>query len=108
MYTWQIIGGTANNIQDCKTLIEKQVDYITLSPFRNKEATDHLALSLNGYSLIAEELKTETPIIGFGGITKEDVTDLISISLFNLRCNYAVDDGYVTANKNKFHRLRKY
>ena len=35
LYTWQIIGGTANTLQDCETLISKQVDYISLSPFRH-------------------------------------------------------------------------
>ncbi|WP_291871728.1 thiamine phosphate synthase, partial [Maribacter sp.] len=31
--SWQIIGGTANTLQDCETLITKEVDYIGLGPF---------------------------------------------------------------------------
>jgi len=79
LYTWQIIGGTANSLQDCETLIAKDVDYISLGPFRLGTTNDNLstALGLNGYTLIIEELKTETPIIGFGGITTEDVTDIL-------------------------------
>jgi thiamine-phosphate pyrophosphorylase len=79
LYTWQIIGGTANTIQDCETLISKQVDYITLSPFRISAIEDNvsLALGLNGYAAIIDALKTKTPIIGAGGITTKDVKDIL-------------------------------
>jgi thiamine-phosphate pyrophosphorylase len=79
LYTWQIIGGTANTIQDCKTLLSEQVDYITLSPFRMEATDDNLSLGLglNGYTAIIEALKTETPIIGAGGITEKDVKDIL-------------------------------
>ena len=79
LYTWQIIGGTANTLQDCQTLIDKQVDYISLSPFRLATTNDNspIVLGLNGYTAIIEALKTETPIIGFGDITTKDVTDIL-------------------------------
>ncbi len=79
LYTWQIIGSTANTIQDCETLLGEQVDYITLNPFRSSETGDNLppVLGLNGYSSIIEALKTETPIIGNGGITAADVKDIL-------------------------------
>ncbi|OUS02836.1 thiamine-phosphate diphosphorylase [Flavobacteriales bacterium 33_180_T64] len=79
LYTWQIIGATANTLQDCETLIIKEVDYISLSPFRDTTTKDNisLVLGLSGYTAITEALKTETPIIGFGGITTEDVTDIL-------------------------------
>jgi thiamine-phosphate pyrophosphorylase len=79
LYNWQIIGGTANTMQDCETLIHKNVDYISLGPFRFTTSKESLssALGLNGYTVIMEALKTETPIIGFGEITAQDVTDLL-------------------------------
>lgn len=79
LYTWQIIGGTANTLQDCETLISKQVDYISLSPFRLLTTKDNSqsVLGLNGYTAITEALKTETPIIGFGDITTKDVTNIL-------------------------------
>ena len=79
LYNWQIIGGTANTIQDCETLIHKNVDYISLGPFRFTTSKENLSsvLGLNGYTVIIEALKTETPIIGFGEITAQDVTDLL-------------------------------
>jgi thiamine-phosphate pyrophosphorylase len=79
LYNWQIIGGTANTMQDCETLIHKNVDYISLGPFRFTTSKESLssALGLNGYTVIMEALKTEIPIIGFGEITAQDVTDLL-------------------------------
>jgi thiamine-phosphate pyrophosphorylase len=34
LYSWQIIGGTANTLEDCVTLLNKGVDYIGLGPLR--------------------------------------------------------------------------
>jgi len=95
LYTWQIIGGTANTLQDCETLIAKDVDYISLSPFRFTTTKDNLSpvLGLNGYTAIIEALKTETPIIGIGGITKEDVTDLLETGISGIAVS-----GEITRN----------
>ena len=82
LYTWQMIGGSANTLQDCETLLEKQVDYIRLSPFRVASNKDSLsALGTNGYAAIADALKTETPIIGSGGITTEDVAAILETGI---------------------------
>ena len=83
LYTWQMIGGTANTLQDCETLLVKEVDYISLGPFRCAATKDIIppVLGLNGYTAIIEALKTETPIIGFGGITTADVTALLETGI---------------------------
>ena len=83
LYTWQIIGGTANTLQDCETLIEKEVDYISLGPFRFTTTKDNLppVLGLNGYTAILDILKTETPIIGVGGITTADVKAILETGI---------------------------
>jgi thiamine-phosphate pyrophosphorylase len=87
LYTWQIIGSTANTLQDCETLISKEVDYISLGPFRltTTKATIKDALSpvlgLNGYTAIIEVLNTKTPIIGIGGITTDDVTEILKTGI---------------------------
>ncbi|WP_372744215.1 thiamine phosphate synthase [Lutibacter sp.] len=78
LFTWQMIGGTANTIQDCQVLIGKNVDYIYLSPFKLvSEKSNLIPLGLNGYTLIMEALKTNTPIIGFGNITTNDVEAIL-------------------------------
>ncbi|ARV14119.1 thiamine phosphate synthase [Polaribacter sp. SA4-12] len=83
LYTWQIIGGTANTLQDCESLISKKVDYITLSPFRvsSNEDNESKVLGVNGFSLIVDALKTETPIIGAGSITTDDVTGILETGI---------------------------
>ncbi|MEP5338836.1 MAG: thiamine phosphate synthase [Algibacter sp.] len=98
LYTWQMIGGTANTIEDCETLIDKQVDYIGLGPFRSTTTKDNLSpvLGLNGYTAIIEALKTETPIIGVGGITLEDVTDLLEAGISGVAVS-----GAITRNFNR-------
>jgi thiamine-phosphate pyrophosphorylase len=71
LYSWQIIGGTANTLQDCETLLDKQVNYISLGPFRITTTKDNTppVLGIKGYTAITDILKTGTPIIGVGGIT---------------------------------------
>ena len=83
LYTWQIIGGTASTLQDCETLIDKEVDYINLGPFRGTTTKDNLSpvLGLSGYTAIIESLKTKTPIIGVGEITTKDVTDILKTGI---------------------------
>ncbi|MDT0294289.1 thiamine phosphate synthase [Mesonia ostreae] len=85
-YSWQIIGGAANTLQDCEYFLEKEVDYIELGPFRLINCADisNSILGLNGFTAIAETLNTETPIIGFGGITTEDVKDILEIGISGL------------------------
>ncbi|MCI2228524.1 thiamine phosphate synthase [Polaribacter sp. MSW13] len=78
LYTWQIIGTTANTLQDCQLSISKQVDYISLGPFR-RNATNHLGIE--GYTSILNTLNTQTPIIGFGGITTADVPLILACGI---------------------------
>jgi len=95
LYSWQMIGGTANTLQDCEMLLEKEVDYITLGPFRVEITKDNLSppLGLNGYTAIIENLKTETPIIGAGGMTIKDVTDVLETGVSGIAVS-----GEITRN----------
>jgi len=83
LYTWQMIGGTANTLQDCETLHSKDVDYISLGPFRFTATKDNIpqVLGLDGYRAIMDVLKTEKPIIGVGGITTKDVTAILQTGI---------------------------
>lgn len=83
LYTWQFIGGTANTFQDCETLLDKQVNYISLGPFRENSGEESVssALGLKGYMAITDVLKTGTPIIGFGGITTKDVAAILETGI---------------------------
>ncbi|GGF65995.1 thiamine phosphate synthase [Wenyingzhuangia marina] len=104
LYSWQIIGGTANTLEDCKTLINKEVDYIGLGPFRFTTTKENLSpvLGLDGYSLIIEELKTETPIIAIGGITENDIPELLKTGVSGIAMS-----GEITRDFNKIRSLNK-
>ena len=98
LYTWQMIGGTANTLTDCQTLIKKEVDYISLGPFRFTTTKGDLSpvLGLNGYAAITDVLKTETPIIGVGGITTEDVTDILKTGISGIAVSGAITRDFNT------------
>lgn len=98
LYTWQIIGGTANTLQDCETLIEKEVDYISLGPFRFTETKANLpsVLGVKGYAAIIDVLKTETPIIAVGGITTSDVTAILETGISGLAVSEEITRDFNT------------
>ncbi len=105
LYTWQLIGGTANTLQDCETLLSKEIDYIGLGPFRFTTTKDNVPpiLGLNGYTAIIEALNTETPIIGVGGITTADVTAILETGISGIAVS-----GEITRNFQSiktFHQL---
>ncbi|MFI1743993.1 thiamine phosphate synthase [Thalassobellus sediminis] len=95
LYTWQSIGSTANTLQDCEALIGKEVDYIGLGSFRNvtKENLSSI-LGLNGFIDITEALKTETPIIGFGGITTDDVKNILETGVSGIAVSEAITHNF--------------
>lgn len=86
LYSWQIIGGAAHTLQDCEKLLAKDVDYLSLGPFRvtsttNNNQSNNPDIGLKGYTAIMDVLKTETPIMGFGGITTEDITEILETGI---------------------------
>ena len=95
LYTWQLIGSTANTLQQCETLIAKEVDYISLYPFRltTKDSLSTV-LGLIGYTAITEALHTETPIIGVGGITTKDVTDILKTGVSGIAVSEAITHDF--------------
>ena len=107
IYTWQIIGGTANTLQDCETLLKKEVDYIRLGPFRNTTTVNNspTVLGLNGYTAITETLKTETPILGVGGITTEDVTSILATGISGIAVASEITSDFNSIKT--FHQLLK-
>jgi len=107
LYTWQIIGATANTLQDCEMLLEKQVDYITLSPFKSSilEKKSEAVLGLNGYTLITEALQTETPILGFGEITPNDVSAILKTGISGIAVSEEITKNFDAIKT--FHQLLK-
>jgi thiamine-phosphate pyrophosphorylase len=107
LYTWQSIGGIANGLQDCETLLEKQVDYISLGPFRCIATKDRIPpiLGVHGYTAIIDALQTKTPIIGFGGIATDDVTDILKTGISGIAVSGVITRDFNTIQT--FHQLLK-
>ena len=96
LYTWQSIGGTANTLEDCETLLDGDIDYINLGPYRNTTHKADLepALGLNGYTAITDVLKTPIPIIGFGAISTADVTTLLETGVSGVAVSEAITQDF--------------
>jgi len=86
MLPHQIIGGTANTLQDVKQRIAESCDYIGLGPLRYTPTKKNLSptLGFKGYQQLLKALTLEekkTPIIAIGGITLEDIPKLQQLGL---------------------------
>jgi thiamine-phosphate pyrophosphorylase len=90
LYTWQSIGGSANTLSDCEKRLDEGVDYICLGPLSGTSNN----LGLNGITAITDVLIPPIPIIGFGGIRTEDVTDLLKINISGIAVSEAITQDF--------------
>ncbi|WP_405383037.1 thiamine phosphate synthase [Maribacter sp. LLG6340-A2] len=104
LYSWQIIGGTANTLEQAETLLAKKVDYIGMGPYRFTLTKANLSpvLGLAGYTAILEELNTQVPIIAIGGITIEDVPEILKTGVYGIAAS-----GEITTNFNRIKDFKK-
>ncbi|WP_271425183.1 thiamine phosphate synthase [Aequorivita sinensis] len=107
LYDWQIIGGTANNLQDCQELMNKKVDYIGLGPYRFTSTKKNLSpiLGLEGYVSLLNELHSETPIIAIGGITLHDIPELLKTGIYGVAVSGAITNDF--NNIKAFQKILK-
>ncbi|CAZ97794.1 thiamine phosphate synthase [Zobellia galactanivorans] len=104
---YYIIGGTANTLDDCLALVKKGVNYIGLGPFRFTTTKENLSpiIPLIGYQGIVGELNSDMPIIAIGGITIDDVPEILKTGVYGIAAS-----GEITKDFNKinaFHKLLK-
>jgi len=104
---WYSIGGTANTLEDCKILLEKKVDYIGLGPFQFTETKKNLSpvLGAVGYQVMLEALNTTTPIIAIGGITIENVPEIINTGVYGVAVSGAITQNFNSIST--FHKILK-
>lgn len=102
-----IIGGTANTKEDCEVLINKNVDYIGLGPYRFTQTKKNLSplLGINGYRNILSSLKSTIPIIAIGGITLNDIKEVLSTGVFGIAASGEISDDFQKIQSFK-HNLR--
>lgn len=78
-----IIGGTANTFDDVVSHYQNGADYIGCGPFRFTTTKKGLSpiLGLDGYRDIVsrmQEAGIDIPMVAIGGITADDITDIIN------------------------------
>ena len=107
LFSWQIIGGTANTLEDCLKLINKKVDYIGLGPYQFTKTKENLSpvLGKNGYITIIEELKTATPILAIGGINTSNISEIIDTGIYGVAISGEITKDFNTISK--FNKLLK-
>ncbi|TXE07932.1 thiamine phosphate synthase [Gelidibacter salicanalis] len=96
LYSWQFVGGTANTSQDCKEIIDKKVDYIGLGPFRFTKTKTNLSpvLGLDGYINVLQSLRIEIPMIAIGGITLNDVPEIIKTGVYGIAVSQEITQDF--------------
>ena len=77
-----LIGGTANTFEDVRMHYEAGADYIGCGPFRYTTTKKNLSpiLGLEGYERIVRQMQEadiHLPIVAIGGITVEDIPEII-------------------------------
>ncbi|MDW5288700.1 thiamine phosphate synthase [Formosa sp. PL04] len=95
---WFTIGGTANTLEDCQNLIEKNVDYIGLGPFRFTTTKSNLGpvLGTSAYKNILTELLSDIPIIAVGGITLNDLNELVTTGIYGVAVSTDISKDFNT------------
>lgn len=91
---WQGVGAIAHTLEEANLLLDNAVDYIVLSPFKVLESDDKVAIGIDGYASVVSALNTETPIIGFGEITTDDVTDILSTGIAGVAASTAITENF--------------
>jgi thiamine-phosphate pyrophosphorylase len=105
-----IIGGTANTLEDILSRIKEGADYVGLGPFRFTSTKQNLSpiLGLQGYCRLTNALKERgltIPIIAIGGITDEDISEILEIGIYGV----AISGSIISAanRKNMVNKINK-
>jgi len=103
-----IIGGTANTFEDVKMRAAAGVDYIGLGPFRFTSTKEKLSpiLGIQGYTAITNqcrEQKISIPIISIGGITANDVDEILKTGIYGVAVA-----SMITNSKNKRETINEF
>ncbi len=109
-----IIGVTANTAADILAMKGIDVDYVGLGPFRHTTTKSKLSpiLGLDGYCSIVKEVREagcELPIVAIGGITLEDVDDIMATGVNGIAMSGAIinAENPVEYTKEVLNRLYK-
>lgn len=91
------LGASANTIEDIQRIADSGVvDYIGCGPLRITltKPNDYPLLGVNGYKLIADEMKNKgisIPLLAVGGVTADDVDELLKAGVYGVAVSAAVN-----------------
>lgn len=90
-----IIGGTANTFDDIQRLAKMKADYIGCGPFRFTTTKKNLSpiLGLDGYRTLTRQMAEAgiiLPIVAIGGITADDVDDIMQTGVTGIAVSGAI------------------
>lgn len=90
-----IIGGTANTFEDIAAHYQATANYIGCGPFRFTTTKKGLSptLGLEGYRSIMTKVKEagiNIPIVAIGGITAEDIPDIMQTGISGIALSGAI------------------
>lgn len=102
-----IIGGTANTFADVQSHYQASANYIGCGPFRFTTTKQGLApiLGLEGYRQITAQMKAagiHLPIVAIGGITAEDIPDIMQTGVTGIALS-----GTVLRAENPAEEMRR-
>lgn len=105
-----LIGGTANTLADCEYLMEQQVNYIGLGPFRFTRTKVNLdpIVSRNEYQKICAKIKDSgksIPVYAIGGILQNDVTKIYQTGVHGVAISGALSNAKSEQNLKEFKEL---
>lgn len=109
-----IIGVTANTAADIIAMKGIDVDYVGLGPFRHTTTKSKLSpiLGLDRYRSIVKEVREagiELPIVAIGGITLDDIEDVMATGVNGVAMSGAIinAENPVEYTKEVLNRLYK-
>ena len=102
----KVIGATANTFDDIRRAAAEGADYIGLGPFRFTQTKRNLSpvLGLDGYRTIMEQCREAgiaLPVIAIGGITADDIEEILAAGVAGVALSGALLGADVPANETK-------
>lgn len=91
------LGASANSIEDIQHINDSgAVDYIGCGPFSHTttKPNDYPVLGVSGYELIMQKMKEkeiEIPLLAVGGITVDQIENLLKTGVFGIAVSAAVN-----------------
>ncbi len=102
----KIIGSTCNTLEDITKAYTNGVDYVGVGPFRFTTTKKNLSpiLGNEGYKSICSEMKRDDislPVFAIGGITTEDIPDLIESGVHGVALSSYIKNSTDMADKTR-------